>query len=204
MGSGKERVKGRGGGEKWGLKSTMANKSHQMTMADSHFNSEMMPLSWRAPKYWFFFPSLLLLEHRGGKKINPVETDRWWHWDQSKQPSRLTQAQHLSSALLPLLFLFLLFLVPSHRLRLIFNGGSGFISLTWKPGFPRKLHPPLVPSLCFRCHLSVMISAQLQGRATWKIIGVKLSSGCEKWWNKVRRPRRWKIHLIWVVCSLIW
>lgn len=64
-GLGKKRVKGRGGGEKWGLKSTMANKSHQMTMPDSHFNSEMMPLSCCAPKYWFFS---LLLERRRGKK----------------------------------------------------------------------------------------------------------------------------------------
>lgn len=76
-GLGKKRVKGRGGGEKWGLKSTMANKSHQMTMPDSHFNSEMMPLSCCAPKYWFFFSSLGVQK---GKKMNPVETDpRCWH-----------------------------------------------------------------------------------------------------------------------------
>lgn len=146
MGSGKQRVKGRGGVEKWGLKSTMANKSHQMTMADSHFNSEMMPLSWRAPKYWFFVPALFLLEHR--KKINPVEMDRWWHWDQTMQPSRLKQAQHLSSVLfLPPFFLFL---PPSHHLWLIFNGlVSMFVRAVapslqpGKHGFPTKSRLPV-------------------------------------------------------------
>lgn len=67
----KKRVKGRGGGEKWGLKSTMANKSHQMTMPDSHFNSEMMLLSCLAPKYWFFFFSTLRAPE--GKKNNLIQ-----------------------------------------------------------------------------------------------------------------------------------
>lgn len=66
-GPGKKRVKGRGGGEKWGLKSTMANKSHQMTMPDSHFNSGTIPLCHAVLSSIDFFP-LLLLGHSKGKK----------------------------------------------------------------------------------------------------------------------------------------
>lgn len=65
-GPGKKRVRGRGGREKWGLKSTMANKSHQMTKPDSHFNSGMIPLCHVVLSSIDFLP--LLLGHRKAKK----------------------------------------------------------------------------------------------------------------------------------------
>lgn len=47
----------------------MANKSHQMTMPDSHFNSGMIPLCHAVLSSIDFFP---LLGHRKEKKMTPA------------------------------------------------------------------------------------------------------------------------------------
>lgn len=98
----------------------MANKSHQMTMPDSHFNSGMILCRTTLQSIDFFF-----LRHRGNQNESCC-----WHRSCGYRTSRLTQAPHLSLCL------------ASSHLRLIHNGL--FTVLSWQP---LHLHPQ-TSSLC--------------------------------------------------------
>lgn len=141
----------------------MANKSHQMTMPDSRFNSGTIPLCHAVlSSIDFFFPFFFWDTER--KKM--ALCCCCWFQSLSSRPSRLTQAPHSSPRVS------LLFLRSHHRLWPIRNRPVAVLG--WQPlrlcpraPLPLRKHcPPPRPHLSAFSAISFAVSAaRLQGHA---------------------------------------
>lgn len=103
----------------------MANKSHQMTMPDSHFNPGTIPLCHAVLSSIDFFFSPSSFGTQRGKKMALCWCCCCWFHSRGYRPSRLMQAPHLSPRVS------LLFLRSRHRLWLIRNRPVAVLG--WQP-----------------------------------------------------------------------